>query len=130
MIILVNGCALDTSPSMLQKAKQYAKENLGHKAIAVISFDSRLYELSKLTGNINDCIIIDEVHLIGTPVQKALSPIIKEASKEKDIMLLVNKQDTNDDKKDILVGLADKTIEIEPNESTLEYLKIKDMIED
>ena len=45
-------------------------------------------------------------------------------------MLLVNKPDTNDNKKDILVGLADKTIEIEPNESTLEYLKIKDMIED
>lgn len=120
MIILAKGYITDDKPSMLDKAIEYASTS-EHKTISVLGFDSRLYELNKLTNSIADCIIFDNVQLITEPVQVALTPLIIEASKDKDIILLVSKE-RHLEVESKLTRLADKTIELEPNASTLEKL--------
>ena len=112
MIYLFKGCGIDTGPLII-KTKEYIHNKLGHSKIKVIelSVSDRLGILRYFNYDDIKCIVVSDIHLYHKSVQKSLIPIIKEASKTKDIVLLIDKIYMDEDKNPI-IGLADKTVEL------------------
>lgn len=111
MVYLFKGCGINYSPSMIIKTKEYIQNKLGHSKIKVIDPSDRLDILRYFNCESIECIIITNIHLYHKSVQKSLIPIVKEASKTKDVVLLIDKIYMDEDKNTI-IGLVDKTIEI------------------
>ena len=114
MIYLFKGCGINTGPLII-KTKEYIQNKLGHSKIKVIDPSDRLGILRYFNCDDIKCIVVSDIHLYHKSVQKSLIPIVKEASKTKDIVLLIDNIYMDEDKNPI-IGLADKTVEIELNE--------------
>ncbi|MBO5386819.1 MAG: hypothetical protein J6A59_01565 [Lachnospiraceae bacterium] len=115
MIYLFKGCGIDNCQSVLAKTKEYIQTELRHNEIKEVNSSDRLDILRYFNCDDIKCIVVSDIHLYHKSVQKSLIPIVKEASKTKDIVLLIDKIYMDEDKNPI-IRLADKTVEIELDE--------------